>query len=101
MTAPDPPSALFTTDGTMSEGTMRALTELKLSIPHDLSLICFDDLDWMSFHRPGITTVAQPRLAMGEAAARMLLERIRGEDYPPRTVLMPAELVERGSVARL
>ncbi|MFQ6163518.1 LacI family DNA-binding transcriptional regulator [Sinorhizobium meliloti] len=101
MIASDPPTALFTTDGTMSEGAMRALTELKISIPQDLSIICFDDLDWMSFHRPGITTVAQPRLAMGEAAARMLLERIHGEDYPPRTVLMPAELIERGSVARL
>ena len=80
---------------------MRALADLKLSIPQDVSIICFDDLDWMSFHRPGITTVAQPRLAMGEAAARMLLERIRGEDYPARTVLMPAELIERGSVAQL
>jgi LacI family transcriptional regulator len=101
MTAPHPPTALFTTDSTMSEGTMRALAELNLSIPQDLSLICFDDLDWMSFHRPGITSIAQPHLAMGEAAARMLLERIRGENYPPRTVLMPAELIERGSVARL
>jgi LacI family transcriptional regulator len=55
----------------------------------------------MSFLRPGITTTSQPRLAMGEAAARMLLERIRGEEIPPRTVLMPAELIERGSVARL
>ena len=101
MKVPDPPTALFTTDGTMSEGAMRGLSELKLSIPQDLSIICFDDLDWMSFHRPGITTIAQPRLAMGEAAARMLLERIHGEDYPPRTVLMPAELIERGSVAPL
>lgn len=95
------PTALFTTDGTMSEGTMRAITELKLSIPADLSLICFDDLDWMSFLHPGITSVSQPRLAMGEAAARMLLERIKGDDYPSRTVLMAAELVERGSVARV
>lgn len=94
----DPPTALFTTDGTMSEGAMRAVSDMKLSIPRDLSLICFDDLDWMSFLRPGITAISQPRLAMGEAAARMLLERIRGEDFPPRTVLMPAELVERGSV---
>ncbi|CAN7638977.1 LacI family DNA-binding transcriptional regulator [Brucella pseudogrignonensis] len=100
MTVSNRPTALFTTDGTMSEGAMRALADLNLSIPHDLSLVCFDDLDWMSFHRPGITTVAQPRLAMGEAAARMLLERIRGEDYPPRTVLMPAELIERASVDR-
>lgn len=101
MTSPHPPTALFTTDGTMSEGTMRALTMLKLSVPEDLSLVCFDDLDWMSFLRPGITTVSQPRLAMGEAAARMLLERIRGEEYPSRTVLMPAELIVRGSVSRV
>jgi LacI family transcriptional regulator len=101
LSRPEPPTAIFTTDGTMSEGAMRAITELKLTIPSDLSLICFDDLDWMSFLRPGITTISQPRLAMGEAAARMLLERIRGEEIPPRTVLMPAELIERGSVARL
>lgn len=101
LSRPEPPTAIFTTDGTMSEGVMRAITELKLTLPSDLSLICFDDLDWMSFLRPGITTISQPRLAMGEAAARMLLERIRGEEIPPRTVLMPAELIERGSVARL
>jgi len=95
------PTALFTTDGTMSEGVMRAITALNLTIPGDLSLVCFDDLDWMSFLRPGITTMAQPRLAMGEAAANMLLDRIAGEDVPPRTLLMPAELVERGSVAPL
>ena len=99
LTGADRPTALFTTDGTMSEGAMRAITGLRLAIPGDLSLVCFDDLDWMSFLHPGITTVAQPRLAMGEAAARMLLERIAGADFPPRTVLMPAELIERGSVA--
>ncbi len=97
--APARPTALFTTDGTMSEGAMRAITALRLGIPRDLSLVCFDDLDWMSFLHPGITTIAQPRLAMGEAAARMLLERIGGADFPARTVLMPAELIGRGSVA--
>ncbi|MBE2274815.1 MAG: LacI family DNA-binding transcriptional regulator [Rhodobacteraceae bacterium] len=96
----DPPTALFTTDGTMSEGAMRAITALNLSIPRDLSLVCFDDLDWMSFMQPGISTMSQPRLAMGEAAARMLLERIQGENCPPRTVLLPAELISRGSVLR-
>lgn len=95
---PDPPTALFTTDGTMSEGTMRAVTAMQLSIPRDLSLICFDDLDWMSFLHPGITAIAQPRMAIGETAARMLLERIRGEEFPSRTMLLPAELMERGSV---
>jgi len=95
------PTALFTADGTMSEGAMRAITAMQLRLPQDLSLVCFDDLDWMSFLNPGITAVSQPRLAMGEAAARMLLERVDGESCPPRTVLMSTALVERGSVARI
>lgn len=94
----DRPSALFTSDGTMSEGAMAAIAKLRLSIPGQLSMIGFDDLDWMAFLPPGISTMAQPRMAMGEAAARMLLEQIAGAGIPPRTVLMPAQLIERGSV---
>lgn len=93
------PTALFPTDGTMSEGAMAAIAGLGLSVPGDLSIICFDELDWMGFMPPGISTMAQPRLAMGEAAAQLLLERISGGDLPGRTLLMSAELVLRGSVA--
>lgn len=94
----DRPTALFTSDGTMSEGAMSAIAKLGLSIPEDLSLVGFDDLDWMAFLPPGITTVAQPRTAMGEMAARMLLQQIEGEKSPARVVLMPASLVARGSI---
>jgi len=99
LAAPERPTAIFATDGTMAEGLMRAVFATRMPVPGQLSVFCFDDLDWMSFLPPGISTVSQPRLAMGEVAARMLLERIGGEDSPARTVLMPAELVERGSVA--
>ena len=95
----DRPTALFTTDGTMSEGAMAAIADIGLMIPAQLSLIGFDDLDWMAFLPPGITTVAQPRMAMGETAARMLMEQIEGADMPARTVLMPASIVARGSVS--
>lgn len=96
---PDRPTALFATDGTMSEGVMGAVAAAGLSVPGELSLFCFDDLDWMSFLSPGISTMAQPRLAMGEAAATMLLERIEGLEGPARAVVMKAELIDRGSVA--
>jgi LacI family transcriptional regulator len=96
---PDRPSAVFATDGTMSEGLIGALFAAELTIPRDLSLICFDDLEWMSFLSPGISTMSQPRLAMGEVAANMLLERIEGSQGPVRAVVMGAEIVERGSVA--
>ena len=48
------PTAMFATDGTMSEGLIRAVSVAGLTIPGDLSLVCFDDLDWMSFLSPGV-----------------------------------------------
>lgn len=95
----DRPTALFATDGTMSEGVMRSIAASGLRIPDDLSLVCFDDLEWMGFLSPGITTFAQPRLAMGAAAASMLLDRVRGTEIPSRAVLMEGEFLLRGSVS--
>lgn len=96
---PDRPTALFSNDGTMSEGVIRAVSAAGLTVPDQLSLVCFDDLDWMDFLSPGISTVAQPRSAMGESAATMLLERINGSEVAARPVMMPAEFIERGSIA--
>jgi LacI family transcriptional regulator len=93
------PTALFTTDGLMSAGAMDAISELALELPQDLSLICFDDLEWMRFLRPGITAIAQPLNEMGRTAARLILSRINGDPSPfQRQVLTPA-LRMRGSVA--
>jgi len=95
----DRPTAIFATDGTMSEGVITAVTSARLSVPHELSLVCFDDLDWMSFLPPGISTISQPRLAMGEVAATMLLERIEGSQEPAKVWVLAAELIARGSIA--
>ena len=96
----DRPTAVFATDGTMSEGVIAAIFSARLSVPDQLSLVCFDDLEWMSFLPPGISTMAQPRLAMGEIAATMLLERIEGSQVPARAQVLSAEFVERGSITR-
>lgn len=95
----DPPSALFTTDGVMSAGTVAAIRGCRLRVPDDLSLCCFDDLDWMAFVEPGIDAVVQPRTAMGEAATRLLLDRVAGHDGPARPLTLATCYVSRGSVA--
>lgn len=95
------PSAVFSADGLMSAGTVGAITACQLHLPDDLSLVCFDDLDWMPFVGPGIDAVAQPRGAMGEAAASMLLERIEGFGAPPRRLKLATRYVARGSVGRI
>lgn len=101
LSRPDRPGALFTADGLMTEGTMGAITDTGLSVPGDLSLAAFDDLDWMSFLAPGIDAVAQPRRLMGETAARMLMERIDGLDAPPRREVLSPRQAARGSIRRL
>mgnify|MGYP003134567717 CR=1 FL=1 len=97
--AGDRPTAIFTADGVMTAGTMAAISASQLNLPSDLSIICFDDLEWMNFLRPGIDAVAQPRGAMGEAAAQLLLDRIEGSGGPPQRIIMAPRLLLRGSVA--
>ncbi|MGN6145037.1 MAG: LacI family DNA-binding transcriptional regulator [Mesorhizobium sp.] len=95
----DRPTALFTADGLMSAAAMDAIASLDLHIPGDLSLVCFDDLDWMSFIRPGITAIAQPLIEMGEAAARLMLSRIDGDETEPQLLALKPRFAARGSVA--
>jgi LacI family transcriptional regulator len=97
--AKDRPTALFTADGLMSAAAMEVITALDLQIPADLSLICFDDLDWMSFLKPGIAAVVQPLTDMGETAAQLMLARIGGENGAPRHMALKPEFAERGSIA--
>src|SRR5690606_8409403 len=100
LTRENAPSALFTTDGLMSAGTMLAISELDISIPQKLSLVCFDDLDWMSFFTPKLTAIRQPLLEVGEAAARLVLERLDSADRAIQDFLLHAEWQPRCSLAR-
>jgi LacI family transcriptional regulator len=93
------PTAVFTADGLMSGGVMEAVATLDLELPRDLSLVCFDDLDWMRFFKPSVTAVAQPLNELGRAAARLVLSRIEGDALPPQHLLFQAELRLRGSVS--
>jgi len=95
---PDRPSALLTADGLMTEGTMRAIIARKMRVPDDLSLVGFDDLDWMGFLQPGIDAIAQPRRLMGEWAMKLLLQRMDEPDLPARRIMLRTRQLSRGSV---
>lgn len=95
----NPPTALFTTDGLLSAVVMDSITKLNISIPGDLSLLCFDDLEWMSFISPGISAVEQPLYQMGEASAKLMMQRIEGKLEDFQHVRLSAKLLHRGSVA--
>jgi len=96
----DRPTALFTVDSLMTQGSLLGLRSMGLSIPRDVSLVGFDDFDLATFTDPQITVVAQPIPEMGPLAASLILERLEGRKGAPRHVKFPTRLLVRGSVAR-
>ena len=93
------PTALFAANNLLAEGLWRAVGDLGLRVPEDVSLVSFDDARWMSMVSPGMTAVAQDVVALGAAALDLLLTRIATPDGEPRTVVLEAEIVPRGSTA--
>ena len=76
---------------------MRALKDHGLRVPEDVSVVGFDDIQSAAFHNPSLTTIRQPLNRMGEVAARILLQRIRGPEKFPDAVSILPELVIRES----
>lgn len=63
----------------------------------ELGIIGVDETDWAALIGPGLSTVAQPTDALGQAAASCLIERIQGLQSPARTVELPGTIIVRGS----
>lgn len=99
LTEEQPPSAVFAVNNVVAEGVWRAARRLGRCIPQQLSLVAFDDTPWMSMVDPGITVVTQDATAIGATAVDRLLARVRDPGEPPRTVVLPVDVLERGSVA--
>ena len=55
-----PPDALFTANSLLATGALQAIRERKLTIPHDIALVTFDETTWASLVQPPITLIAQP-----------------------------------------
>lgn len=95
--ADDPPTALFVGNNVMTMGALAAAQTLGLRVPHDLSIVGFDDPPWAQLVSPPLTTVCQPTFEIGQTAADLLLRRIGDPDREPETIVLPTALIVRGS----
>jgi LacI family transcriptional regulator len=80
-------------------GAIRALKDHGLRVPEDISVVGFDDIESASFHNPSLTTIHQPLYRMGGMAARLLLERIRGQETTNEDAPIKPEIVIRESTS--
>lgn len=97
-----PPDAVFCANDLMAIGAMDAARQLGLRIPDDVALAGFDDIEAAALLTPPLTTVINPAYEVGQAAGRLILDRmIEGKDAVPegasRRVVLPCRIAERSS----
>jgi LacI family transcriptional regulator len=86
-----PPTAIYSTSDMITLGVLDAIFEEKLSIPDDISLVSFDDVDYAPYLISPLTAVHQPWQLMGEIAVKLLLKDIKssGQMEKSRIELKP------------
>jgi LacI family transcriptional regulator len=97
MDRPDPPTAVVCYNDLMALGFMTGLQRRGLRPGRDVAVTGVDDIPEASIALPPLTTVATSPHQLGEAAARLLLNRIDRLDGPAERVVLPARLVVRAS----
>lgn len=91
------PTALFVANDIAALGALKACAERGLHVPDEVALIGYDDAPICEFARPTLSSMRQPALEMGQAAAEMLLALLDGEELLERRRTFPAELIVRES----
>jgi LacI family transcriptional regulator, galactose operon repressor len=92
------PTALFGANNFIAMGVIKALHDLKLDVPGEVSVVGFDDLPDSMFIRPFLTVARQRAYEMGQLATELLLKRLSGGlSEGHRELILPIEIIVRES----
>jgi len=96
---PDPPTAIFAASDTQAFGVIQAARKLNISIPEELSVIGFDDIQAAEFMQ--LTTVRQLMYESGSTGVELLIDAIDGKQEEPVTISLPTELIVRNTTSHV
>jgi DNA-binding LacI/PurR family transcriptional regulator len=91
------PTAMYCCNDLMGIGAIRAIRERGLSVPNDISVAGFDDLEAGRYIETPLTTVRAPQEYVGFRAFEQLMEVLHKPKQPPQQIKLPSELVVRAS----
>ncbi len=94
---PDNPTALICFNDAIAMGVLRAAKVLGISIPTDLSVVGFDDVDSCAHTSPPLTTLRVQKEELGMVAMRTIHDMILGKQQAPVSTRIGVELVVRQS----
>ena len=97
---PSPPTAIIAANDIAAFGAISELSKLGLSVPHDVSVLGFDDIAFARVYQPALTTIAQPVYALGQESFKLAItEPVSREGQGPM-VKLEAQFVPRSSTAK-
>ncbi len=92
------PTAIFCFNDIMALAAISTFRSNGLSVPEDISVVGYDNIELAAYFSPPLTTVHQPKKRLGKTAVKLLLERINNRDNTQQVFEVKPELVVRGSV---
>ncbi|MFM5905152.1 MAG: LacI family DNA-binding transcriptional regulator [Micrococcales bacterium] len=98
---PKPPTVIFTSNNDMALAVLKVTGNRQLALGRDISLVTFDDSQWLEAMSPGITVVSRPVEELSQIAVSKLIAEIDEPGQPKEKISLPTELIARGSVANL
>lgn len=99
LTAADKPTALFVGNNLMTHGALRAIHELGIDMPSELSILSFDDFALADLLNPPLTVISRPAGLEGQIAGQRLLQRLQDPLTPATKQVLPVALTLRSSTA--
>lgn len=93
------PTAIACANDILAVGALQGAVALGLSVPQDVSITGFDDIDLVKYSIPGITTIAQNYTRLAQEALEAILSRVGG-GISPGQVSLEGKLIVRGSTQR-
>ena len=89
---PDPPSAIIATNYNITTGVLTAARERGIHVGEDLAILGFDCVEICSMMKPPLPVIHQPEQAIGQTAAKYLIQRLDGYTGPPRITQLNCDL---------
>ncbi len=91
------PDAIFAISDVFASAAIKSAQKFGLSVPNDLSVIGFDDIEISKTTTPSITTISQPKALLGQRAVEILIGHINEPKYTRQVAILPTELIIRDS----
>lgn len=94
---PDMPDVVICSNDRTAALLIQTLSNLGMRLPQDIGVVGFDDVEYATLLAVPLTTIRQPCREIGQAAMRVMQDRIENPTLPVRQVLLPVQLVVRQS----